>query len=82
MTTATAAHTANLKAVHEKILSGTSARNRFIKTLTGRVHVIEAGDGPPVLLCNGSGPSALHVLPVLVRSMEPGQLRSTGRASG
>jgi pimeloyl-ACP methyl ester carboxylesterase len=65
MKTATAAHTAELKAVHEEILLGSSARNRFIKTRTGRVHVIEAGDGPPVLLLNGSGPSALHMLPLL-----------------
>jgi pimeloyl-ACP methyl ester carboxylesterase len=67
MSTATVAHTAEVKTVHEKILSGSSAKNRFIKTPTGRVHVIEAGDGPPVLLFNGSGPSALHMLPMLER---------------
>src|SRR5918996_3228335 len=67
MTTATAAHTSEVEAVHEKILSRSSVRNRFIKTLTGRVHAIEAGDGPPVLLFNGSGPSALHMLPMLER---------------
>jgi 2-hydroxy-6-oxonona-2,4-dienedioate hydrolase len=67
MTTATATHTAEVEAVHEKILSRSSAKNRFINTPTGRVHVIEAGDGPPVLLLNGSGPSALHMLPMLER---------------
>lgn len=67
MGTATAAHTAEVRAVHEKVLSGSSAKNRFIKTTTGRVHVIEAGDGPPVVLFNGSGPSAIHMLPLLER---------------
>lgn len=67
MTTATATHTAEVEAVHEKILSRSSAKNRFINIPTGRVHLIEAGDGPPVLLFNGSGPSALHMLPMLER---------------
>jgi pimeloyl-ACP methyl ester carboxylesterase len=67
MKTATAAHTAEVRAVHEKFLSRSSAKNRFIKPPTGRVHVIEAGDGPPVVLFNGSGPSALHMLPLLER---------------
>jgi pimeloyl-ACP methyl ester carboxylesterase len=67
MPTATAAHTAEVEAVHEKILSRSAAKNRSINTPTGRVHVIEAGDGPPVLLFNGSGPSALHMLPMLER---------------
>lgn len=67
MTTATAAHTAETANVHERILSRSVAKNRFIKTPGGRVHVIESGDGPPVLLLNGSGPSALHMLPMLER---------------
>jgi pimeloyl-ACP methyl ester carboxylesterase len=61
------AHTAEIHAVHEKVLSRSSVKNRFITTPTGRVHVLEAGDGPPVLLFNGSGPSALHMLPLLER---------------
>jgi pimeloyl-ACP methyl ester carboxylesterase len=67
MSAAPTVHTPELEAVHERILSGSVARNRFIKTRTGRVHVIEAGDGPPVLIFNGSGPSALHMLPLLER---------------
>jgi pimeloyl-ACP methyl ester carboxylesterase len=67
MSPAIAAHTADVKTVHEKILSGSSAKNRFINIPIGRVHVIEAGDGPPVVLFNGSGPSALHMLPLLER---------------
>jgi pimeloyl-ACP methyl ester carboxylesterase len=61
-----AAHPKEVKAVHEKILSGSKAKGRFIRIPSGqRIHVIEAGDGPPVLLFNGSGPSALHMLPML-----------------
>jgi pimeloyl-ACP methyl ester carboxylesterase len=67
MSTTPSAHTAELEAVHQKILLGSAAKNRFIKTPAGRVHVIEAGDGPAVLLFNGSGPSALHMLPLLER---------------
>jgi len=60
------AHPEEVKAVHEKILSGSKAKSRFIRIPSGhRIHVIEAGDGPPVLLLNGSGPSALHMLPML-----------------
>lgn len=61
-------HPEEVKAVHEKILSGSKAKSRFIKIASGQqVHVIESGDGPPVLLFNGSGPSALHMLPMLER---------------
>jgi 2-hydroxy-6-oxonona-2,4-dienedioate hydrolase len=66
MSITTAAHPEEVKAVHEKILSGSKAKSRFIRIRSGhRIHVIEAGDGPPVLLFNGSGPSALHMLPML-----------------
>jgi pimeloyl-ACP methyl ester carboxylesterase len=66
MSITVAAHPAEVKAVHEKILSGSKAKSRFIRIPSGhRIHVIEAGDGPPVLLLNGSGPSALHMLPML-----------------
>jgi pimeloyl-ACP methyl ester carboxylesterase len=61
-----ATHPEEVKAVHEKVLSGSKAKSRFIRIPSGhRIHVIEAGDGPPVLLFNGSGPSALHMLPML-----------------
>lgn len=66
MSITTAVHPEEVKAVHEKILSGSKAQSRFIRIPSGhRIHVIEAGDGPPVLLFNGSGPSALHMLPML-----------------
>ena len=61
-----AGHPEEVKAVHEKILSGSKANSRYIRLPSGhRIHLIEAGDGPPVLLLNGSGPSALHMLPML-----------------
>jgi len=66
MSITVAAHPEEVKAVHEKILAGSPAKSRFIRIPSGhRIHLIEAGDGPPVLLLNGSGPSALHMLPML-----------------
>lgn len=50
-----AAHSEESKAVHEKILSGSKAKSRFIRIPSAhRIHLIEAGNGPPVLLSNGS----------------------------
>jgi 2-hydroxy-6-oxonona-2,4-dienedioate hydrolase len=68
MSVTAASHPEEVQAVHDKILSGSKAKSRFIKTPSGQqIHVIESGDGPPVLLFNGSGPSALHMLPMLER---------------
>jgi pimeloyl-ACP methyl ester carboxylesterase len=55
-------------AVHQRILGASPARSRHIKVRSGRrVHVIEAGQGPPVLLLHGSSTSSLSVLPLLER---------------
>ena len=43
-------------------------RGRYIEVPSGRrVHVIEAGEGPPVVLLHGSSTSSLSLLPVLER---------------
>jgi pimeloyl-ACP methyl ester carboxylesterase len=53
-------------AVHERILAASLARSRHIRVRSGRrVHVIEAGQGPPVLFLHGSSTSSLSVLPLL-----------------
>jgi pimeloyl-ACP methyl ester carboxylesterase len=45
-----------------------SGRGRHIQVRSGRrIHVIEAGEGPPVVLLHGSSTSSLSLLPVLER---------------
>jgi pimeloyl-ACP methyl ester carboxylesterase len=50
------------------MLGASPARGRHIEVRSGqRVHVIEAGEGPPVLLLHGSSTSSLSFLPLLDR---------------
>ncbi len=52
--------------VHERMLGASTARSRHIGVRSGRhVHLIEAGEGPPVLLLHGSSTSSLSVLALL-----------------
>src|SRR6266508_3330439 len=61
-------HPDEVMAIHERILEASSARSRFVRVgSSGRVHVIEAGDGPPVVLLHGSSTSSLLLLPLLER---------------
>jgi pimeloyl-ACP methyl ester carboxylesterase len=54
--------------VHERMLAASPARSRHIEVRSGRrVHVIEAGEDPPVLFLHGSSTSSLSVLPLLER---------------
>jgi len=55
--------------IHERMLRGSAARSRFIEIRSGRrVHVLEAGEGPPVLHLHGTNTSSLSHLPLLERS--------------
>jgi pimeloyl-ACP methyl ester carboxylesterase len=48
--------------------AGPFGRSRHIQLRSGRrIHVIEAGEGPPVVLLHGSNTSSLSLLPVLER---------------
>jgi pimeloyl-ACP methyl ester carboxylesterase len=50
------------------MLDASPARSREIQLRSGRrVHVIEAGEGPPVVLLHGSSTSSLSLLPLLER---------------
>ena len=62
------AHSSDVVEIHERMLGVLPARSRYIDLKSGRrVHVIEVGEGPPVLLLHGSGTSSLSLLPVLER---------------
>lgn len=58
-------HSDEVVRAHERILDRSPARSRFIEVRSGRrVHVIEAGEGPPVLHLHGTGTSSLSLLPL------------------
>jgi pimeloyl-ACP methyl ester carboxylesterase len=59
-------HPDEVAAIHERILGTSLAKSRFIKVGSSRrVHVIETGDGSPVVLLHGSSTSSLLLLPLL-----------------
>lgn len=61
-------HPSEVVAAHEQALDGSSFQSRFIEVLPGeRVHVIEGGEGAPLVMLHGSGPSSLLFLPLLER---------------
>jgi pimeloyl-ACP methyl ester carboxylesterase len=62
------AHSGDCFEIHERMLGPSPAGSRYIDLRSGRrVHVIEVGEGPPVLFLHGSGTSSLSLLPVLER---------------
>jgi pimeloyl-ACP methyl ester carboxylesterase len=53
---------------HERMLGASPARSRSIDLRSGRrVHIIEVGEGPPVMFLHGSNTSSLSLLPLLER---------------
>jgi len=51
--------------IHDEMLGDTSMRRRYVAVRSGRkVHAIESGEGPPVLLLHGSSTSSLSHLPL------------------
>lgn len=59
------AHSDEVYEIHERILGASPARSRYIHVRSGRrVHVIELGNGPPVLHLHGSSTSSLSLLPL------------------
>lgn len=61
-------HPDEVMAVHERILETSPAKSRLVTVASsGRVHMLEAGDGPPVVLLHGSSTSSLLLLPLLER---------------
>jgi pimeloyl-ACP methyl ester carboxylesterase len=63
-----AARSAKVVEAHERMLRASTVRSRFIETRSGgSVHVLEAGEGSPVLHLHGTNTSSLSLLPVLER---------------
>ena len=64
----TVAHSPELLGIHERMLGTAGAQARFLPVRSGRrVHVVEAGDGPPVVALHGSSTSSLSLMPLLER---------------
>jgi len=59
-------HTVAVRRWYEGALAGASVRGRTLEVPAGgRVHLLEKGDGPPVVLVHGSGVAAGFFLPLL-----------------
>jgi pimeloyl-ACP methyl ester carboxylesterase len=69
-------HPAEIRQVYERLLAGASVRSRHVEVAGGRVHLLEHGAGPPVVLLHGTGDPAGFLLPLLhelhgVRAIAP-----------
>ena len=59
-------HPDEVREVYERILADAAAGHRYIETRSGRrVHLVEAGEGPPVVVLHGGGTSSISHLPFL-----------------
>ena len=70
-------HSDDVRRWYERVLAGASVRGRTVEERGGgRVHLLEKGAGPPVVLVHGSGAAAGFFLPLLkelkgVRALAP-----------
>jgi pimeloyl-ACP methyl ester carboxylesterase len=62
----TAVHTDEVLETHNQMLDPLPVRRRFVETRGGhRVHVVEAGEGPPVIFLHGNSTSSLSFVSFL-----------------
>jgi pimeloyl-ACP methyl ester carboxylesterase len=61
------AHSLELRDVCERVLAGTSIESRYVNVSGRRVHILEKGAGPPLVLLHGTGINAAFLLPLLNR---------------
>jgi pimeloyl-ACP methyl ester carboxylesterase len=70
-------HSAEIRQMYERLLVGASVRSRHVEVdAGGRVHLLEKGAGPPLVLLPGTGDPAGFLLPLLhelhgVRAIAP-----------
>jgi pimeloyl-ACP methyl ester carboxylesterase len=70
-------HSVEVRRAYERALARTSVRSRYVEIKAGkRVHLLETGAGPPVVLIHGTVDSAGFLLPLLnelhgVRALAP-----------
>jgi pimeloyl-ACP methyl ester carboxylesterase len=70
-------HSVEIRQMYERLLVGASVRSRHVEVdAAGRVHLLEKGSGPPVVLLHGTGDPAGFLLPLLhelhgVRAIAP-----------
>src|SRR5919112_662148 len=70
-------HSAEVREVYEHVLAGTPVRGRHLGVADGgRVHLLEKGDGPPLVLLHGTRTAAGFFRPLLdalhgVRAVAP-----------
>ena len=70
-------HPVEVRQVYERVLAGSSVRGRLVEVgAGGRAHLLEKGEGPPVVLLHGTGNAAGFLLPLLhelhgVRAIAP-----------
>jgi pimeloyl-ACP methyl ester carboxylesterase len=58
-------HSAEIRQVYDRLLAGASVRSRHVEVAGGRVHLLEHGAGPPVVLLHGTANPAGFLLPLL-----------------
>jgi pimeloyl-ACP methyl ester carboxylesterase len=58
-------HSPELRQTYGRLLAGASVSSRHVEVDGGRVHLLEQGAGPPVVLLHGAGNPAGFLLPLL-----------------
>jgi len=61
------AHTAGVREIYARTLAASPLAGRYVDVERRRVHIVETGDGPPVVLLHGTGGPALFYRPLLER---------------
>jgi pimeloyl-ACP methyl ester carboxylesterase len=69
-------HSPEIRQVYERLLAGAPVGGRHVEVAGGRVHLLEHGAGPPVVVLHGAGNPAGFMLPLLqalhgVRTIAP-----------